>query len=253
MPHPGDIAPPFPDPLEADPGGLLAQGGWLTPTWLLAAYRRGIFPWYGEDTPILWWSPDPRMVFVLEDFRVARSVGKSVRRAGFRFTFDNDFGAVIRGCAAPAPGREETWIVPGMIDAYEELHRAGHAHSVECWRGGVLAGGVYGVAVGGVFCAESMFHRETDASKAALAVLCTSLRAWGAELLDAQMPTRHLASLGGVAMGRAEYIRRLGELRDRVLAKGAWRDAVLPRGWEAPPVSTGTSPRPKPCPPPGSP
>jgi leucyl/phenylalanyl-tRNA--protein transferase len=197
------------DPERADASGLVAVGGDLRPDWLLRAYRRGIFPWYAEGDPIHWWSPDPRAVFELDGFRVARRLARTIRSGRFGVTVNRAFGAVIRGCA-DRPG-EGTWITPEMIEAYEELHRLGHAHSVEAWAGEELAGGVYGVAVGGFFSAESMFTRRRDAGKVALAFLVERLRSRGFRLLDTQMLTEHTARLGAVEIPRAEYLRRLRE------------------------------------------
>jgi len=162
--------PPLEQALE-DPAGLLAAGGDLSSERLLAAYRRGIFPWYSPGQPVLWWSPDPRAVLFPEEFRVSRSLAKTLRNGGFSTSVDRDFPAVIDGCAAPRPASPGTWITSEMRSAYLELHRLGHAHSIEIYREGNLAGGLYGVRLGGVFFGESMFSRERDASKTALARL----------------------------------------------------------------------------------
>lgn len=195
--------------LETDEGGLVAIGGDLEPKTLLAAYRAGVFPW-SSDPAITWWSPDPRAIFDLEAWRPHRSLRRSIARAGWRFTIDRDFEGVIRGCAEPAPGREETWITPDFVEAYGRLRRMGHAHSAEVWEGGDLVGGIYGVTIGGFFGGESMFRRRTDASKAAIAYLIERLRACGFALFDAQVPNPHLARIGAVAVPRAEYLERLG-------------------------------------------
>jgi leucyl/phenylalanyl-tRNA---protein transferase len=195
------------DPERADESGLVAVGGDLRPEWLLEAYRRGIFPWYAEGERVHWWSPDPRAVFELDAFHVPRRLRRTIRSGCFRLTVNRAFGEVIRGCAF-RPG-EGTWITPEMSAAYEALHDLGHAHSVEAWLGEELAGGVYGVAVGGLFAAESMFTRRRDASKVALAFLVERLRARGFALLDTQMLTEHTARLGAVEIPRAEYLRRL--------------------------------------------
>jgi leucyl/phenylalanyl-tRNA--protein transferase len=198
----------FPDPRRADAAGLVASGGDLEPSTLIAAYRRGIFPWPAEGIDLLWWSPDPRAVLPLDGLHVSRRLGQTLRQHRFRVTIDADFAAVIAGCADR--GAEETWITPALRAAYERLHALGWAHSVEVWTlDGSLAGGLYGVAVGGLFSAESMFHRRRDASKIALVALVQQCRATGIELLDVQMPTAHLASLGAVTVRRAEYLRRL--------------------------------------------
>ncbi len=198
------------------PRGLVAVGGSLDPDTLLAAYRAGTFPW-SSIPEITWWSPAPRVIFDLETWRPHRSIERSVRRAGWRFTTDCDFTGVMRGCAAPAPKRPDTWISEDFVAGYTELHRRGHAHSVEVWEGDALVGGIYGVAIGGFFGGESMFHRRTDASKAALAYLVTHLRDRGFELFDAQAPNPHLMRLGAIAIPRQEYLRRLRRaLRRRV-------------------------------------
>ena len=190
------------------PNGLVAVGGTLDPDTLLRAYRAGIFPWSSEPA-ITWWCPDPRAVIDLGAFAPARSLRKAIRRAGWRFTVDRDFVAVMRACAEPTPERPSTWISDDFVDSYSELHRRGHAHSVEVWEGDELVGGLYGVTIGGFFGGESMFRRRTDASKAAVWFLVEHLRTRGFTLLDAQVPTPHLTSLGAVGISRAEYLRRL--------------------------------------------
>jgi leucyl/phenylalanyl-tRNA--protein transferase len=197
----------FPLPWWAEQVGLVAVGGDLRPERLLAAYGNGAFPWYNDGEPIHWWSPDPRAVFELDGLHVSRRLGRTVRSDRFRLSVDEDFAGVIRGCA-DRPG-EGTWITADMIAAYEELHRLGHAHSVEAWHDGRLAGGVYGVAVGGLFAGESMFTRVRDASKVALVHLIGRLRERGFQLFDIQMLTEHTARLGAVTIRRAEYLRRL--------------------------------------------
>ena len=202
----------FPDPRTATDDGLVAVGGNLSVPRLLAAYRRGIFPWTVD--PVSWWSPDPRGIFELDQFHVSRSLSRSLRRGAFEITRDRAFREVMEGCAAPAPGRRETWISPQFIEAYFALHRAGHAHSLECWQAGRLAGGVYGVAAGGLFAGESMFHRVNDASKVALFHLVAHLRGRGFRLFDIQMVTPATRQLGAVVIPRAEY---LGRLEDALL------------------------------------
>ena len=215
---------PFPDPAlaETEPNGLLAVGGDLSPQRLRSAYRLGIFPWYGAGQPILWWSPDPRLVLFPDRLRISRSLRKTLRRGAFTVSLDRDFGAVIRACAAPRADAGGTWIVPAMARAYERLHVLGLAHSAEAWRGDELAGGLYGVAMGRVFFGESMFSRVSDASKVALAYLARCLSAWGYALIDCQVYTPHLASLGAVEMPRAEFQRRLAEAIDQPVAGHAW-------------------------------
>jgi leucyl/phenylalanyl-tRNA--protein transferase len=200
---------PLFDPALADEYGLVAVGGDLGPARLLDAYCRGVFPWYDEETPILWWSPDPRAIFELDRFHVSRRLRRTIRSGRFAVTVNRDFGGVIRACAV-RPG-EGTWITPEMVEAYERLHRLGFAHSVEAWCGDVLGGGVYGVAVGGFFAGESMFARERDASKVALAALVDRLRERGFTLFDTQFVTEHTRRLGAVEVPRAEYLARLRE------------------------------------------
>jgi leucyl/phenylalanyl-tRNA--protein transferase len=206
----------FPDPRRADAAGLVASGGDLEPSTLIAAYRRGIFPWPAEGIDLLWWSPDPRAVLPLDGLHVSRRLGQTLRQRRFRVTIDADFAAVIAGCADR--GDEETWLTPALRMAYERLHALGWAHSVEVWAlDGALAGGLYGVAVGGLFAAESMFHRAADASKIALVALVQQCRATGVELLDVQMPSAHLTSMGAVTVSRKEYLRRVAQVVDRAV------------------------------------
>ncbi|MBZ5630599.1 MAG: leucyl/phenylalanyl-tRNA--protein transferase [Acidobacteriia bacterium] len=202
----------FPDPRGANAEGLVAVGGDLSGPRLLLAYRSGIFPW--TVAPVTWWSPDPRAVFELDRFRVSRSLGRVLRREMFRVTINRAFRQVMEGCAAPAPGRRSTWITPEFIEAYCKLHALGHAHSLECWQGEALAGGIYGVAIGGFFAGESMFHRASDASKVALFHLVEHLRRQNFLLFDIQVLTRITAQLGGVNISRCVYLRRLAEALD---------------------------------------
>lgn len=190
------------------PKGLVGVGGSLDPDTVLAAYRVGVFPW-SSVPQITWWSPDPRAIFELDTWRPHRSVRRSMRRAGWRVTFDEDFTGVMRACAAPTAARPETWISEDFIASYTELHRRGFAHSIEVREGDELVGGLYGVAIGGFFGGESMFHRRTDASKAAVCRLVEHLRERGFTLFDAQVPNPHLMRLGAVAIPRREYLQRL--------------------------------------------
>lgn len=199
----------FPDPCLAEPDGLLAIGGKLTPQWLITAYKHGIFPWSAD--PITWWSPDPRAVFELDRFHVPRSLRRTLNKNRFTITFDTAFEQVIRACAEPAPGREETWITEPIIRAYCRLHRLGYAHSVECRLDSQLVGGVYGVAIGGFFAGESMFHRVNDASKVALVHLVRHLKQRGFALFDIQMITPVTRMLGAVEIPREEYLNRLAQ------------------------------------------
>jgi leucyl/phenylalanyl-tRNA--protein transferase len=208
---PGDPPWQFP-PVEralAEPPGLLAAGGDLSCERLEAAYRRGIFPWFSPGQPVLWWSPDPREVLLPAEFHVSRSLARTLRRSGFEFRADSDFAGVIAACAEPRAGSPGTWITAEMRSAYTALHERGLAHSAEIWRAGRLVGGVYGVRLGRVFFGESMFSRETDASKAALAGLVARCLADGTELIDCQLPNPHLRTLGSRALPRAEFLARL--------------------------------------------
>ncbi|HRH82102.1 MAG TPA: leucyl/phenylalanyl-tRNA--protein transferase [Thiobacillaceae bacterium] len=215
---------PFP-PLSqalAEPNGLLAAGGDLSAPRLLAAYRRGIFPWFNPGEPVLWWSPDPRMVLFPDEFKLSRSLKKTLRRADHEVRTDTAFQEVMRACAEPRQGHSGSWITADMLAAYTRLFTAGHAHSVETWRQGRLVGGLYGVAVGCAFYGESMFARETDASKIALAHLVAQLRRWDYGLIDCQMHTRHLASLGAREIPRGRFVSLLAELIDLPSVPGPW-------------------------------
>ncbi len=204
---------PWVPPDLADADGFVGIGGDLRPQTLLRAYADGVFPWFSEDDPILWWSPDPRGIIELDGdppyggLHVSRRLARTIRSGKFRITINHCFETVIRLCGETR--REGTWITPEMIDAYTELHRLGYAHSVESWVGDELAGGVYGVALGGLFAAESMFYRITDGSKVALAALVARLRQRGFTLLDVQMTTAHTERMGAINIPRAEYLRRL--------------------------------------------
>jgi len=202
----------FPDPKHAlrEPNGLLAVGGDLSVTRLVSAYRQGIFPWFSNGEPILWWSPDPRMVLRPDTIHISRSLKKTIRRHVFRTTLDEDFGAVISACAQAAPGREETWIGKEMIAAYTRLHHHGVAHSVETRDAeGHLCGGLYGLLIGRVFFGESMFSRCSDASKLAMVALCRRLQALDVPLIDCQMVTPHLARMGAVTIPRRRFLREI--------------------------------------------
>jgi leucyl/phenylalanyl-tRNA--protein transferase len=205
----------FPDTKRAlgEPNGLLCAGGDLEPATLVAAYARGIFPWFSDDQPILWWSPDPRMVLFPDEFKISKSLAKTVRANRFTVRFDTDFAAVIAGCAAPRSEDGGTWIVAPMQAAYRRLHEMGIAHSVESWlpgeNGPELVGGLYGIALGRMFFGESMFSRATDASKVALVALVEKLRRDGFELIDCQQETRHLARFGARPIPRRDFVERL--------------------------------------------
>jgi leucyl/phenylalanyl-tRNA--protein transferase len=224
-----DAKVPFPPISRAlrEPNGLLAAGGELSAQRLLEAYRTGIFPWYGEGQPVLWWSPDPRMVLFTEEFRLSRSLSKTVRRKLFEVRFDTAFDDVIRACAGPRRDAEGTWITPEMIEAYGALHREGYAHSVESWQNGRLVGGLYGVALGRMFYGESMFALATDASKVALVHLVRFLRRAGFPMIDCQQETSHLASFGARPIPRDTFARGLQALVNSNLAPGRWTGLAL--------------------------
>lgn len=222
---------PFP-PIEralSDPDGLLAAGGTLEPSRLVEAYAKGIFPWSSEGEPLLWWSPDPRMVLFCDEFRVSRSLRRRIREGRFEIRVDTAFDDVMLACAGAREGQAGTWITGAMRRAYGALHRLGYAHSVEAWREGRLAGGLYGVALGRVFFGESMFARETDASKVALAHLVAALRERGVPIIDCQQETAHLASLGARPIPRRKFAAILAELIHSTAPPPGWRPEA-PRG-----------------------
>jgi leucyl/phenylalanyl-tRNA---protein transferase len=213
----------FPDPSLAEPDGLLAVGGDLGSERLLAAYAEGIFPWYDERSPILWWSPDPRLVLEPEALHVSRRLARTLRQRRFRVTSDTAFEEVIRSCAGRArPGQRGTWITPEMIDAYVRLHELGFAHSFEAWADGALAGGLYGVSLGAAFFGESMFADRPDASKVAFVRGVEWLRTRGVRLVDCQVRTEHLVSLGAHEIAREKFLERLGEALDAPTLHGRW-------------------------------
>lgn len=223
--NPGDPFPPVTQALT-DPNGLLCASMDLKADRVLRAYERGIFPWYSEGQPVLWWSPDPRMVLFPENFRLHRSLRKSLRNIPHEVRTDTSFRAVMQACAEPRPEQDGTWISQAIVDAYCELHDAGVAHSVETWIDGELVGGLYGIALGRVFFGESMFMRRTDASKVAFAYLLTQLKRWNFGLVDCQQATGHLASLGAATIPRQRFLDELGRLihsNDTPLRPGPWR------------------------------
>jgi leucyl/phenylalanyl-tRNA--protein transferase len=225
--EPNDPFPPLAQALD-DPNGLLAAGGSLAPERLIDAYRRGIFPWSSEGQPLLWWSPDPRMVLWLDDFRTSRSLRRRLRDPGLEVRVDTAFDDVIDACADPRAGQSGTWITPGIQRAYRRLFALGYGHSVETWRNNTLVGGLYGIALGRVFFGESMFARETDASKVALSSLVEILRCQRVPLVDCQQETAHLASMGARPLARTQFAALLGELIDSNApplgwAPGPWR------------------------------
>ena len=206
-----------------EPDGLLAIGGDLSAPRLIAAYRNGIFPWYNEGQPILWWAPNPRTVLFPEKIKISRSLQKSIRNRGFTVTFDQAFSDVIEACSAPRQDDDNpgTWITEEMKQAYRLLHKQGHAHSVECWHQGKLVGGLYGVAIGRVFFGESMFTRQTDASKVSFVTLAQQLARWEFGVIDCQIHSEHLQSLGAENISRAEFSVLLDEYCERPAPK--WR------------------------------
>ncbi len=222
-------SPHFPPATEAldEPEGLLAAGGNLEPDTLLAAYRAGIFPWYSDDQPILWWSPDPRCILLPTHFHTSRSLARSLRRHHWQFSVNRAFDTVVQLCADTREAEGGTWITADMMAAYSRLHRRGHAHSVEVWRDGTLVGGLYGVQVGALFCGESMFSLVSDASKLAFRHLCILGEQTGIELIDCQLPTPHLASLGATTLSRQDFLAALPPLVDRVVTFPPPADADL--------------------------
>jgi leucyl/phenylalanyl-tRNA--protein transferase len=216
-----DVA--FPDPARAEPDGLLAVGGDLRPERLLAAYALGIFPWFDDASPILWWSPDPRLVLEPERLHVSRSLQRTIRRGRYRVTADTAFERVIRSCAArERPGQRGTWITREMVDAYVRLHRLGFAHAFEAWEGDRLAGGLYGISLGAAFFGESMFADGPDASKVAFVRAVEWLSSRGVRLVDCQVRTEHLASLGAHEIPRREFLERLAEALEAPTLRGTW-------------------------------
>jgi leucyl/phenylalanyl-tRNA---protein transferase len=214
---------PFPEVGTAGKEGIVAAGGNLSPGMLLSAYRQGIFPWYSEGESVLWWSPDPRFVLFPDKLKASESMRRSLRRGGFTVSLDADFRAVITGCSsAPRPGQKGTWIVPEMIEAYCELHRLGFAHSVEVMKDGVLAGGLYGVSLGSVFFGESMFARMPNASKTGFLLLVWRLRDEGFTLVDSQVHTDHLESLGAEEIERRRYLELLDSALLSPTRPGNW-------------------------------
>jgi leucyl/phenylalanyl-tRNA--protein transferase len=215
----------FPDVETAmeDPNGLLAVGGDLSVTRLLMAYENGIFPWFSRDQPILWWSPDPRMVLFPENFHVSRRLQKTMRQGKFQLSIDTNFEQVMRACAQPRPTQPETWITHAMLRAYVNLHHEGFAHSFESWRNGKLVGGLYGVAIGKIFFGESMFSFETDASKVAFAHAVSLLTDWGYELIDCQVASKHLAKFGASNISRQEFAKILKSKTRMPASALAWQ------------------------------
>ena len=227
-PHNDNQPFPHPDRALTEPDGLLAAGGNLTPRRLLRAYRMGIFPWYSADQPILWWSPDPRLVLLPECLKVSRSLRKTLRKGLFAITADTAFEQVVAACAGPRQGEPGTWITSEMFRAYCRLHRLGHAHSIETWQQGELVGGLYGVSLGRVFYGESMFSWISDASKIALVALAAQLQRWEFAVIDCQVTTTHLLSMGAVDIPRSSFLQLLECYCPQPGQPGPWRlDADL--------------------------
>ena len=223
----------FPPVSQAFDDGLLAAGGDLSTTRLLNAYRNGIFPWFSKHDPILWWSPDPRLVLWTDRLKLSKSLKKTIRTTSMNITFDQAFDQVITACSLPrdesVDPENSTWIHPEMIAAYNQLHQQGYAHSVECWLDGQLVGGLYGIAIGQVFFGESMFSHIRDSSKLALVALCQQLQRWGMPLIDCQVYSEHLASLGAEEIPRSDFIEQLDELCLQKACNSLWSlDADLP-------------------------
>lgn len=216
----------FPDPRHANPDGLLAIGGDLHPKRLINAYATGIFPWYDQNSPILWWSPDPRLVLFPDHFRATRSLRQSVRTSGFQFTADGAFSQVIQECSDVPRNRETgTWITPEMIQAYDALHIMGLAHSIEVWKEGTLVGGLYGVSLGRAFFGESMFFKHRDASKAALWMLCQFLASLSFHFIDAQVHTEHLMRMGAIEIPRKSFLVKLDQALQYPSLQFNWADS----------------------------
>ena len=211
----------FPNPSQATSDGIVAWGGDLNPSRLIKAYQNGIFPWYSKDDPIIWWSPDPRFIMELDDFKLSRSLKKSMKK--FNYKFDTNFKEVIKKCASIKRNKQnDTWINDEMIEAYSVLHDMGIAHSVETYQDDKLIGGLYGVAVGEVFCGESMFAEVTDASKSAYATLIKHLKVWGYDFIDCQVPTNHLKSLGAKEVTRECFLEKLDKVKNKEI-KNLWQ------------------------------
>ncbi len=210
----------FPDANEANKDGIVAWGGDLHPLRIIKAYQSGIFPWYSKNDPILWWSPNPRLIMELDDFKLSKSLKKSIKK--FNYKFNTNFKQVMQECASkPRKGQNDTWILEGTIKAYEALHTMGVAHSIETYKDGVLVGGLYGLSIGKVFCGESMFANESDASKVAYAILIKHLKYWDYDFVDCQVPTQHLKSLGAKEVQRDYFLNRLSKI-NKSKVKHAW-------------------------------
>lgn len=213
----------FPHPEMSDKQGLLAIGGDLEPARILKAYSQGIFPWFEPGCPVLWWSPNPRLILIPHEFKVSHSLKKSLHKP-FKFTIDKAFSEVIKQCSVSDDREDNTWITQEMILAYTELHHMGYAHSFEVWYEELLVGGLYGISLGKAFFGESMFHTLTDASKIAMYYLCQTMQAWDFDFIDCQMPTPHLMSLGAKIISRKAFLTKLEQTLTYPTKKGAWQD-----------------------------
>lgn len=209
-----------------EPNGLLAAGGDLSPARLLLAYHQGIFPWFDDDQPILWWSPDPRAVLFPKEIHISRSLAKRLRRGEFQFSFDQCFNEVVSACAAPRSDHNGTWITEDMLQAYATLHDMGVAHSLEVWQNEQLVGGLYGISLGKLFFGESMFSRVSDASKAAFVALAKQCEAWNFPLIDCQIANPHLSSMGACEISRHSFTRFLEDYADQPFSKGTWSFSI---------------------------
>ncbi len=219
--YPEQSFPPLESALN-EPNGLIAIGGCLSVPRILNAYRSGIFPWFGPEEPILWWSPDPRLVLYPSELIISRSLKKTIRQQVFELSFDQVFPEVMRQCAAPRANEDGTWITNDMFNAYNRLHDLGYAHSIEAWQNGKLAGGLYGIAIGKVFFGESMFHKQSNASKVAFCYLVSLLKNWGFEMIDCQVHTNHLASLGAQEISRQHFLTLITRLCAHSPSTHAW-------------------------------
>lgn len=217
------VFPPTSTALD-DPNGLLAIGGDLTPEWLIYAYSKGIFPWFSDGEPILWWTPTPRSVLFLDKLHVRRSLKKTIRKQPYTVTFDKAFDLVMHFCASvPRSDQDGTWITDEILDAYQQLHEKGIAHSVEVWKGSLLVGGLYGIAIGKVFYGESMFAKAADASKIGFVALCEQLKTWGFRMVDTQMETDHLNSFGAELIDRSQFEKILAEDTQKAFPPKKWQ------------------------------
>lgn len=222
-----DLHFPHPELALDDPNGLLAFGGDLSPQRLMTAYSNGIFPWFSEDEPLLWWSPSPRGILLLDDYHTSKSFEKFLRKTSLKVSINTAFDEVIESCADIPRGQDGTWITEEMIEAYKRLHQEGHAHAIEVWQDEELVGGLYGVNVGSVFCGESMFHKATNASKLAFYCLVKLMQQQPFAFIDCQMPTPHLSSLGVMGVSRAHFLEALARAKGQSIDKSYWLPRIL--------------------------